>query len=204
MFDSSQHEHRFTELDPDLLSTPFGVQTSWRVITGTVSSGKSTLIDLLASRGFQTAPESARLYLDKEVAKGRTVYEIHADGAALQRGMTDMQVGFERGLRATDAVFLDRGVPDFLAWYRVRGLDPNEILAECFHHRYASVFMLDSLPFQADDQRVEEVAPIAGYLEEWHIRDYCALGYEIVRVPVLPPEERLGFVLERLSEQRLT
>jgi predicted ATPase len=32
-------------------------------------------------------------------------------------------------------------------------------------------------------------------------RDYSALGYNIVRVPVLPPEERLAFVLERLSEQ---
>jgi hypothetical protein len=29
------------------------------------------------------------------------------------------------------------------------------------------------------------------------------LGYRVVRVPVLAPQERLAFVLERLSEQGL-
>jgi hypothetical protein len=29
------------------------------------------------------------------------------------------------------------------------------------------------------------------------------LGYRVVRVPVLTPEERLAFVLDRLSEQGL-
>jgi predicted ATPase len=203
MFDSPHHNVKFTQLDPDLLSMTFRVQTNWHVITGTVSSGKSTLIDQLAKKGFQTVPESARRYIEQEMAKGRTIYEIHADGAALQRGIKDMQLGFERGLRATDVAFLDRGLPDFLAWYRVRGLNPNEILAECFHHRYASVFMLDPLPFQPDDQRVEEIATIAGYLDELHARDYSALGYRVVRVPVLPPEERVVFVIEWISEQGL-
>ena len=38
---------------------------------------------------------------------------------------------------------------------------------------------------------------------EWITRDYSALGYSVVRVPVLGPEEWLAFVLERLSEQGL-
>jgi predicted ATPase len=187
-------------LDPDLLLTPFRVQTNWYVITGTASSGKSTLIGQLADRGFQTVPETARLYIEKEMAKGRTAQEIHANGAALQRGMKDLQLEVERNIRISDVTFLDRGVPDFLAWYRVRGLNPNEILTDCFHHRYASVFMLDPLPFQPDDQRIAEIAAVAKYLDKWHTRDYQALGYNVVRVPVLPPEERLEFVLERLSD----
>jgi predicted AAA+ superfamily ATPase len=59
MPDSSQHDFRTTELDPDLLSTPFGVQTNWHVITGAPSCGKTTLINLLADKGLQTVPESA-------------------------------------------------------------------------------------------------------------------------------------------------
>jgi len=58
MPDHSQHDFRTTELDPDLLSTPFGVQTNWHVITGAPCSGKSTLIDQLADREFQTVPEA--------------------------------------------------------------------------------------------------------------------------------------------------
>lgn len=99
-----------------------------------------------------------------------------------------------------DVVFLDGGMLDLLAWYRIRGLDRNEILADCFHYRYAAVFMLDRLPFQADDQRISEFAAVARFLEAWQARDYGTLGYEVVRVPVLPPEERLAFVLERLSD----
>jgi predicted ATPase len=203
MFDNPQQIYRAGELDQDILSTPFRVQTNWHVITGTVSSGKSTIIHQLANRGYTTVPETARLYIEKEMAKGRTIHEIHADGVALQWGMKNLQLEVELGLPAIDVAFLDRGVPDFLAWYRVRGINPNEILAECFHHRYASIFMLEPLPFQPDDQRVEEIAAIAGYLDLWHLRDYRALGYSVVRVPVMPPKERLAFVLERLSEQGL-
>jgi predicted ATPase len=203
MIDGSQHDHRFTELDPNLLSTPFRVQTNWHVITGTVSSGKSTLIDQLADSGFQTVPETARLYIEREMAKGRTIHPIRENGAALQRGIAEMQLSIEGGLRAIDVAFLDGAVPGSLAWYRAYGLNPNEILLECFHHRYASVFILDPLPFQLDDQRVEEVAAIAAYLDEWLARDYSALGYRVVRVPALSPQERLAFVLERLSEEEL-
>ncbi len=202
MPDSSQHDFRTTELDPDLLSTPFGVQTNWHVITGAPSCGKTTLINLLADKGFQTVPESARQYMEREIARGRTIDEIRENGAALQRGIEDMQLSIEGGLRAIDVAFLDGAVPGSLAWYRVFGLNPNEILLECFHHRYASVFILDRLPLQLNGLRFEDDA-YTGFLDEWIARDYSALGYSGVRVPVLAPEERLAFVLERLSELQL-
>jgi predicted ATPase len=202
MPNTPQHDFRTTELDPDLLSTPFRVQTNWHVITGAPSCGKTTLIDRLAEQGFQTVPETARLYIQREMAKGQTIHPIRANPAALQRNIKDMQLSVERGLRANDFLFLDGGVPGSLAYYRVCGLNPNEILPECFHHRYASVFVLDPLPFQPDDERVEEIAAFAGYLDEWHTRDYSALGYRIVRVPVSSPQERLAFVLESLLERR--
>jgi predicted ATPase len=201
MLDTPQHNFRTTELDPDLLSTPFRVQTNWHVITGAPCCGKTTLIDQLANQGFQTVPETARLYFEREMAKGRTMYEILANRAALQRGLEDMQLSIECGLRAIDILFLDRALPDCLAWHRVAGLNPNELLSEYFHHRYASVFILDPLPFEENGAREIDAAEV-GYLDEWLARDYSALGYSVVRVPVLSPEERLSFVLETLSERR--
>ena len=180
MPDSSQHDFRTTELDPDLLSTPFGVQTNWHVITGAPSCGKTALINLLADKGFQTVPESARQYMEREIARGRTIDEIRENGAALQRGIEDMQLSIEGGLRAIDVAFLDGAVPGSLAWYRVFGLNPNEILLECFHHRYASVFILDRLPLQLNGLRFEDDA-YTGFLDEWLARDYSALGYRGVR-----------------------
>jgi predicted ATPase len=202
MLNTPQHDFTTTELDPDLLSTPFRVQTNWHVITGTVSSGKSTLIDQLADRGFQTVPETGRQYVEKEMAKGRTINEIRENMAAISIAIKDMQLEIEHGLRANDVLFLDRAVPGSLAWYRAFGLNPNEILLECFHHRYASVFILDPLPFQENGARDGDADKI-GHLDEWLARDYSALGYSVVRVPVLSLQERLAFVLERLSEQGL-
>lgn len=202
MLDNPQHEFRTAELDPGLLLTPFRVQTNWHVISGAPSCGKTTLIDQLANQGFQTVPETPHLYIEREMAKGRTIHDIFANRAALQRGIVGMQLSVEGGLRETDLVFLDRAVPDCLAWNRALGLDLHEILLECFHHRYASVFMLDPLPYRENGIRDHDGVEV-GYLDEWLARDYSALGYRVVRVPVMSPKERLAFVLERLSEQGL-
>ena len=79
MLDSPQQDLKATELDLDLLSTPFRVQTNWHVITGAACSGKTTLIDLLADKGFQTVPETGRQYIEIEMARGRTLDEIFED-----------------------------------------------------------------------------------------------------------------------------
>lgn len=202
MLTSPQNDYRFTELDPDLLSIPFRVQTNWHVITGTVSSGKTTLIDQLADRGFQTVPEAGRQYIEREIAKGRKIDEIRENSATLARILKDIMLRNEHGLRLNDAVFLDRAFPDTLAFYRAYGLNPNEILADCFHYRYASVFLLDRFPVKQDGVRTEDDVT-ADLIDEWLARDYSALGYVVVKVPVLSIQERLAFILERLSEQGL-
>jgi predicted ATPase len=201
MLNDSQRDSRITELDPELLSTPFRVQTNWHVITGAICCGKTTLINLLADKGFQILPETSRQYIEREVAKGRTLDEIFASKAD-ERAMTDMQREAELGLRATDVVFLDHALPSYLWFWRLIGLNPNELLPKCFHHRYASVFILDQLPLQLDGARIEDDA-YTTLLDEALVRDYSALGYRVVRVPVLSPQERLEFVLEKLSEQGL-
>jgi predicted ATPase len=202
MPDNHQIDFNVTQLDSHLLATPFRIQTNWHVITGAPSCGKTTLINLLAEGGFQTVPETARKYMEREIARGRTIEEIHENGVALQRGLVDMQLSIEVGLRAIDVAFLDGAVPGSLAWYRAFGLNPNEILLDCFHHRYASVFILDRLPLQLNGLRFEDDAYTV-FLDEWLACDYSALGYSVVRVPVLAPEERLAFVLENLSKQGL-
>jgi predicted ATPase len=201
MSDNVQHRFRAIELDPDLLATPYNVQTNWHVITGGACCGKTTLIDLLAERGYQTLAEIPRQYIECELAKGRPLDEIFASEDD-ERSMTEWQRKAEEELRASDIVFLDRAMPDFLWAWRFQGMDPNEVLPLCFHHRYASVFILDLLPLELDGARIEGDLFTVQF-DEWLVRDYSALGYDVMRVPVLPPQERVGFVLETLSGQGL-
>ena len=197
----SRQDPRLMELDPDLLSTPFRVRTKWHVITGAICCGKTTLIDMLADKGYQTLAETSRQYIEKEVASGRKLEELFGS-AADERALTEMQREAENGLRANEVTFLDRALPDYLWFWRLFGMNPNELLAKCFHYRYASIFILDQLPLQLDGARIDDEAYTV-LLDEWLARDYGALGYRVVRVPVMLPEERLLFVLKNLSEQGL-
>jgi predicted ATPase len=157
------------------------------------------MIDQIADRGFCTAPESGRAYIEGEFAKGRTIEEIREDPAAMTRKVYNLMIKREMELRVDETTFLDRGLPDAPAFYRIAGMDPNLVVPDCFIYRYASVFMLDRLPYQIDGVRVAD-DPTAEYYDAWIEHDYHTIGYEIVRVPVLPPEERLSYVLEMLSE----
>jgi predicted ATPase len=202
MIRNSKPDYRDKELDPDLIFERFEVQTNWCVITGASCSGKTTLIKILAEKGFQTVPEAGRKFFERELSKGRTIDQIRKDQAAFTRQVYDIMVNHESGLRATEKAFLDRALPDGFAFFRLAGLNPNEILPDCFQHRYASVFLLNRLPYQKDGVRVAD-DETADYLESWILRDYIALGYKVIRVPVLSPEERFEFVIERLAEQGL-
>ncbi len=137
-----------------------------------------------------------------KVGQWRTIDEIRENPAALTNSLVDIMLEVEHGLRANDVLFLDRAFPDALAFCRAYGLNPNEILARCFHHRYVSVFFLERFPVEQDGVRAEDDAT-ADLINEWLARDYSALGYCVVRVPVLSPKERLTFVLDKLTEQGL-
>jgi len=189
---------QYTPLDPETLSTPFEVQTKWHVFTGAARCGKTTLIDLMAAKGYKTIVETARFYLENEIAKGRLVEEIFKD-TNTEPCILEMQLEYERGLGAQETVFLDRALPDSLPFYRFHDLDTSEVLAECYRYRYASIFLLDQLPLKLDGVRLEDET-YTQVLDDWLYRDYTALGYQVVRVPVLPPEERVEFVLDKISE----
>ena len=184
-------------LDVNILMTPFEVQTNWHVITGSVSSGKTTVIDLLSDEGFSTVAEAGRLYVEEEMAKGKTIEDIRENQTLFTLKVIERMHSSESLLKIDDTYFLDRAVPDGLAFCRANGIDPNQILKKCFHRRYKTIFFFDRLPVKADGVRTED-DETAQLIDTWLFRDYESLGYPIIRVPVLPPKERLKFILSFL------
>src|SRR5687768_12386366 len=100
-------------------------QTNWYVITGGPGSGKTTTVNLLKQRGYKTTIEHARHYLDTKMQDGRTVKEIRENQAEFQLGVLEMQIAEERVLSPKDIIFLDRAIPDALAYYRFLNLTPD-------------------------------------------------------------------------------
>lgn len=172
--------------------------TEWYVITGGPSSGKTTTIELLKKRGFKTTIEHARHYIDTQRVTGKTTEEIRANQLAFQRGVLDMQIREEQALSPRDTVFLDRALPDALAYYHFLNLPEDRKLEEALAKAsYKKVFILDPLPLAKDYARTEDESA-QKRIHELLVDVYESLPFPIVRVPVLPPEERVDFILKNV------
>ena len=175
------------------------VQTNWYVITGGPSSGKSTIIRNLKDMGYKTTIELARHYIDLQRMNGRSTEEIRANQRQFQHKVLNLQIDLERRLDPQAQIFLDRALPDEVAYYKYFGLEPDEKLVEYLeYYGYKKIFIMDLLPLDADYARTEDKqAQIA--LHDLIIQTYQQRGEPIVFVPVLPIKERVQFVLDHLN-----
>jgi predicted ATPase len=203
MRQNPQYSYRTTALNAKMLTTPFEVETNWYVLTGAACTGKTTLINLLAEKGYKTVPEIARKHFDSELASGKTLEMLLEDGLDFQRTIVDLQLREEGGIDPDQLTFLDRGTPDTVTFIRIFGYDPNILLPLCFRYRYAAIFVLDRLPLKRESTLGPEDQRSSEFLDAWLAHDYRALGYEVIRVPPVSPEERLAFVLEKVAEMGL-
>ncbi len=172
--------------------------TNWYVITGGPSSGKTTTVNLLKGRGYHTTIEHARHYLDTQRAKGRTVKEIRKHQREFQLGVVDMQVEQERSISPDDLVFLDRAIPDALAYYRFLGLHVDQKLKKALDNvSYKKIFILDCLTLVPDYARTEDETA-QRKIHRLLTDVYESLPFPVVHVPILPPEERVDLILKNL------
>jgi len=173
-------------------------QTNWYVITGGPSSGKTTTVNLLKARGYKTTIEHARHYIDSENINGRTVEEVRKNQKKFQLEILEMQIAQENKISREDVVFLDRAIPDTLAYYRFLNLPEDKKLLEALSNAwYKKVFILDCLTLVKDYARTEDEAAqkkIHALISEV----YESLPFPVIHVPVLPPEERVDFILKNI------
>ena len=173
--------------------------TNWQVITGGPSTGKTTVINMLAERGYKTTIEHARHYIDTMRTEGQTVEELRSNLKKFQIGVLDMQIEQEASILPQDLVFLDRAIPDAMAYYQFLKLDYDEkLLTAVKNTSYKKIFILDRLPFTKDYARTED-EEAQKKIHQLIIDVYTSLGFPIVSVPVLPPTERVEFILKNIE-----
>lgn len=173
-------------------------QTNWYVITGGPSSGKTTTVNLLKERGYITTFEHARHYLDTQRLQGKTIAEVKKTQSEFQLGVLDMQIEQEKQIAPEVLVFLDRAIPDALAYYRFLNLPEDEKLTEALSNvSYKKIFILDCLPLIKDYARTENEAA-QKQIHTLLIDVYGSLGFPIIQVPVLQPEKRVDYILNNL------
>ncbi len=173
-------------------------QTNWYVITGGPSSGKTTTVNILRERGYITTMEHARHFIDTQRLKGKTIEEVRKNQLEFQLGVLDMQIEQENQIAPHVQVFLDRAIPDALAYYRFLKLTEDNKLTEALKTvSYKKIFIMDYLPLKNDYARTENVAA-QKKIHDLITAVYESLPFPIVHVPILPAEDRVDFILKNL------
>lgn len=173
-------------------------KNNWYVITGASCSGKTTIVSELEKKGYHVVHETARLLIEQEMEKGLTIQQVRKDELDFQKKVLLMKIEVEKNLNKEKLVFLDRAIPDTRAYDTLYGISQNEllddVLGEC---QYKKVFILEQLEYAEDEVRIEtkeQQYNLHRLLEE----AYQKLNFEITKVPALPIEERVQFILENL------
>jgi len=77
----------------------------WYVITGAPCSGKSTLLNELALKGFHIVPEAARVVIDRHNTKGISAQELRKDEGEFQKQLTKIKLEIEEKTPKNRTVF---------------------------------------------------------------------------------------------------
>lgn len=177
----------------------FEYNARWVVITGAPSSGKTSVIEDLRARGYAVQDEVARDLIEECLRRGLSVEDVRRDGGKqLQRDILRLKMGREALLDPDECVFMDRGMPDSISYFRLAGLDVQAAVQASLKFRYAAVFIFDRLPLVSDGIRSEDES-VAQKIDGMLRADYKSLGYDPVSVPVMPVVARSDFILENLK-----
>jgi predicted ATPase len=131
--------------------------------------------------------------------KGRTVEEVRKNQIEFQTGVLEMQLEQEREISPDVQVFLDRAIPDALAYYRFLELPVDKKLLDALTQvSYKKIFILDCLPLVNDYARNEDIRA-QKQIHELLTEVYESLPFPVIKVPVLKPEERVNFILEHVA-----
>lgn len=167
------------------------------VLTGGPGSGKTSVLQALAARGFDTMPEAGRAVIRDQAAIGGAL--PWADRALFAEQMLawDMRSHAEAAGRSRP-VFFDRGIPDLIGYLTLCGLPvPAHLERAAARFRYhARVFAFPYWPaiFTRDAERRQ--SPQEAEATFRAVTDaYRACGYELVAVPKLTIDERADFIL---------
>ena len=173
-------------------------QTNWYVITGGPSSGKTTTVNILRERGYITTMEHARHFIDTQRLKGKTIEEVRKNQLEFQLCVLEMQIEQENEIAPHVQVFLDRAIPDALAYYRFLKLTEDNKLTEALKTvSYKKIFIMDYLPLKNDYARTENVEA-QKKIHALITAVYESLPFPVVHVPVLRAEDRVDFILKNL------
>jgi predicted ATPase len=171
------------------------------VIIGGPGTGKTTIIEGLLAKGYCCYPEISREVTLE--AKNQGIEQLFLENPLLfsELLLEGRKKQFHKAQKEPhNIVFLDRGIPDVLAYMHYIGDSyPAFFDQACRDHIYTKIFLLPPWEdiYISDNERYEnfeQAKLIYNHLTE----TYQKYGYDLIEVPKGTVEERISFILNQL------
>ncbi len=171
------------------------------VITGGPGTGKTTIINQLIEQGYTCYPEISRQITLE--AKKQGIEQLFLEkpllfSELLLEGRKKQFIEAQKD--ATPTVFIDRGLPDILAYMHYIGDSyPSFFDRACQEHAYDKVFILPPWEeiYESDEARYENYEQAQLIFE--HLKEtYQKYGYKLIEVPTGSVNERIQFIFSQL------
>lgn len=166
-------------------------KTNWSVITGAPLSGKTTIINQLASQGYKTAPDFGRIAIEKRIREGKDKASARRNYTALQQEISDTQNKHLKTLNPLEQTFLDYGPPDNLAFlfYREK-VSRKCLISHSIQFQLQRCYILSPLKI---DQMQDQVR-IEDELARSEIRELIEEIYLCLETPIIHIEDATPLV----------
>ncbi|ETN96300.1 AAA family ATPase [Zhouia amylolytica] len=167
------------------------------VITGGPGTGKTSVVDILKDRGYICLPEISR-QVTIEAQKQGIDQLFLKDPLLFSKKLLEGRISqFNQATNHPEnRVFLDRGIPDVVAYLDYANQDYPAYFSEaCAEHCYDQVFLLPPWEeiYISDNERYEnfeQAILIHDYLEA----AYKKFGYQLLEVPTGTVTARADFI----------
>lgn len=168
---------------------------------GGPGSGKTSIIEELAKKGYVCYPEISRqvtLEAQKSGIDQLFLKEPLLFSELLLKGRINQYESATK--EQTNYVFIDRGIPDVLAYMHYIGdAYPTNFVDACKNHTYSKIFILPPWEdiYISDNERYETFEQ-AQLIHQHLIETYESYGYQLQEVPKADLETRIAFILNNI------
>lgn len=171
------------------------------LLIGGPGSGKTTIIEELSKKGYICYPEVSRQVTLEAQKRGIDQLFLKEPLLFSEMLLEGRVKQFKEALNETEnLVFLDRGIPDVLAYMHYIGdAYPAAFEDACKNHIYTKVFILPPWEeiYLSDNERYESYEQ-ARLIHNHLVETYQKYGYNLIDVPKADIENRIDFILNNL------
>ncbi|MCG9791146.1 AAA family ATPase [Flavobacterium algicola] len=174
------------------------------LLIGGPGTGKSSILNELKDKGFCCYPEISREITLEAQKNGIDQLFLEQPLLFSQLLLEGRQKQHQEATQEADkTVFIDRGLPDILAYMHFAKQDyPEHFTTSCQDHRYTKIFMLAPWEeiYVIDDARYETYEQALDVHQ--HIVDtYKSFGYDPIEVPRDTIENRTAYILNAIQNE---